>query len=658
MHADVVVIGAGHAGIEAAAAAARMGARVLVVSQRLDSVGRMSCNPSIGGLAKGQLVREVDAMGGLMGTIADATGIQFRMLNGSKGPAVQAPRAQCDREAYAAEARRQLEAVPGVELLEGEVDELLLTPATTSNRREPRRAGGVSPRSLENTGIAESQQPTSLQTPAAYTPGSPEFTLNGVRLTDGRELHCGAVVLCAGTFMRGLLHCGEQKTPGGRHGAPPAQGISALLLSLGFDLRRLKTGTSARMDLSTIDLSAMESQPGDDPPLPFSFTADPATFRPRQINCWLTRTTEATHELIRANIHRSPMYAGEIEGTGPRYCPSIEDKVVRFAGRDSHQVFVEPEGFDTPVTYLAGISTSLPAEVQDEMMRTLPGLENARILRHGYAVEYDFLPACQVDRGLMTHRIAGFFLAGQILGTSGYEEAAGQGLMAGLNAARWAARDTSACASSEWVPFALGREQAYIGVMIDDLITKVPVEPYRMFTSRAEHRLLLRSDNADRRLTRLAADLAPGLVSSSRIDNVEKLEAEVAAAFQVLRSTRRQGVSLHDELRRPEVKLAALIEREPVLQALQLTARAAEQVEIDAKYEGYLKIQAAEVARQARLEGQRIPRNFDFATLRNLSTEARQKLSDVRPDSIGQARRIAGVNPSDIAVLLLALSAR
>ncbi|MGE0435022.1 MAG: tRNA uridine-5-carboxymethylaminomethyl(34) synthesis enzyme MnmG, partial [Planctomycetota bacterium] len=493
------------------------------------------------------------------------------------------------------------------------------------------------------------------QTPGAYTPGSPgaAYRLVGVRLTDGREIPCGAAILCAGTFMRGLLHCGEQKTPGGRHGAEPARGISQLLLSLGFDLRRLKTGTSARMDRRTIDFSVMEAQPGDNPPQPFSFTNEPATFRPRQLDCWLTRTTPATHQLILANLHRSPMYAGEIEGTGPRYCPSIEDKVVRFAGRDSHQVFVEPEGFDTDVTYLAGISTSLPAEVQDEMMRTLPGLERARILRHGYAVEYDFLPAAQVDRGLMTRRIGGFFLAGQILGTSGYEEAAAQGLIAGFNAARYAAMSPES-RDTRWSPFALGREQAYIGVMIDDLITKVPVEPYRMFTSRAEHRLLLRSDNADRRLTPLAEQL--GAVPSSRGDAVRALEADIATAFRTMHSVRKQGVSLLDELRRPEVTLAALIDREPALQALQLSPRVREQVEIDAKYEGYLKIQSANVARQARLEHQRIPRDFDFSGVKNLGTEARQKLSTVRPDSVGQAQRIAGVNPSDIAVLLLALA--
>ncbi len=611
---DVVVIGAGHAGIEAAAAAARLGCRVLVVTQRLDAVGRMSCNPSIGGLAKGQLVREVDAFGGLMGKIADETGVQFRILNQSKGPAVRAPRAQADREKYAVVAGEMLAAVENVALHQAEVARLVVEEIPV-HRRVVRETAS---------------------------------RLVAVETSDGVRIPCGAVILCAGTFMRGLLHCGRDKSPGGRHGDKPAFDISEFLQSHGFDLRRLKTGTSPRIDLTTIDTAGLDRQPGDEPAQPFSFERDPATFRPRQLECFVTHTTPATHEIIRENLHLAPMYAGEIDGSGPRYCPSIEDKVVRFADKDSHQVFVEPEGFETNVTYLAGLSTSLPAELQLPLIRTLPGFEKAEILRPGYAVEYDFLPAYQVDRGLQAHKIAGFFLAGQILGTSGYEEAAGQGLMAGLNAALWLGGRAE--------PFALGRDEAYIGVMIDDLITKVPTEPYRMFTSRAEHRLLLRADNADRRLTPRAAEL--GAVTTTRAQAVAELEAQITAAKAALAAVREKGKSLLEVLRRPEVTLKQLLEQHPTLQqntGVTWSERVVEQVEIDGKYAGYLEIQQQHIERHREMETTPIPRDFDYATINGLRNEARERLSAVRPDNLGQATRIAGVTPSDVAQVMIAL---
>lgn len=604
-HYDVIVVGGGHAGIEAARASALMGKKTLLLTTNLDTIGKMSCNPSIGGTAKGHIVREIDALGGYMGKAIDKTGIHFRMLNASKGPAVWSPRAQADKKLYEREMKKMLESLDNLDIKQGSADVI----------------------------------------------HAPNGTILGLETKEGIFYPTTTLILSAGTFMQGLLHIGEKNFSGGRASESACTGLSKSLTDLGFKLSRLKTGTPARVNMRSLNLSLCEEQPGEDE-VYFSF--DEKTPRLPQVSCYITWTSPTTEAIVRESIHRSPLYSGQIESVGPRYCPSIEDKYMRFPDKQRHQVFLEPEGLDTEEVYVNGISTSLPFDVQEDLVHSIPGLEHASIMRPGYAIEYDYVYPGQIKASLETHAISGLFLAGQINGTTGYEEAGGQGLIAGINAA---------LKVDHKEPFILKRSESYIGVMIDDLITQEHTEPYRMFTSRAEFRLILRQDNADLRLK--DHGYALGLISDKQMEAFEKKRAAISTFDDLLKKSRKkEGAKVtpyFQILARPDISLSDVMSelKDAVEDKLDLKAdyatEALRQVEIDAKYAGYLKRQTEEVKRLSEADSISVPDKFDFEAVSGLRSEAKEKLARIRPSSLGQASRIAGVSPSDIHVLMIAL---
>jgi tRNA uridine 5-carboxymethylaminomethyl modification enzyme len=619
---DVIVVGGGHAGIEAASASANMGCSVALITMDRYAIGRMSCNPAIGGTAKGHLVREIDALGGMMGRIADRTGIQFRMLNKSKGPAVWSPRCQSDRKLYSEEAYRIIEGNPNITIVENSVIGIV-----TEDKR-----------------------------------------LTGVETADGLEISCKALVLSSGTFLNGLMHTGLSSNKGGRFGEKPATGITESLIALGFETGRLKTGTPPRISKSSVSFDELEDQPGDENPQPFSHFTDLASFPfLPQLSCYITHTNQEVHKILEKGFNESPMFMGRIKGVGPRYCPSIEDKIVRFSEKPHHQLFLEPEGLDNDLIYVNGFSTSLSSEIQLEALRRIKGLEEAEMVRPGYAVEYDFFPPHQVDLTLETKLIEGLYFAGQINGTSGYEEAAAQGLIAGINAV---------CKIQGRKEFVLKRSEAYIGVLIDDLVTKSTDEPYRMFTSRAEHRLLLRQDNADRRLMKYGFEL--GLIDKHFLDDVKRREKIISANIDILNSFKLHARDINSYLeskgipginsaetvsklcKRPELSLKEILNLNgtanyKIVNELINDNTALQQVEIELKYEGYMKRQEESIAKLERYESLHIPLNINYMNLKALSAEAREKLHRIKPRSIGQASRISGITPSDVSVLLVYL---